>query len=131
MTVSAVPTPAASLGNYDPPPLSVIVAIAVRYPRWTVWFGQATRHWWALPPVERDIDTFVEAPSARELIEAIDAIQRRSRAGVLGALKGAPGGATGGMYPASQARSQAGAVGRAASPSNTSVTGVAVRRALV
>jgi hypothetical protein len=124
MSVHSVPAAA------DPVPLSVIVAIAVRYPRWTVWFGQATRRWWALPPTDWDLWAFVEAPSARELIEAIEAVQHRPRPDVLGARRPTSSYAAA-LFPASQARSQMGPDGRAASPSNTSVTGVAAYRAYI
>lgn len=46
-----------------------------RYPNWTIWFGPATGHWWALPPRERDIGDFVEATDVRRLIAHIEAIQ--------------------------------------------------------
>lgn len=57
------------------PPLSVFTALAARYPRWTIWFGHSTRHWWALPPRDRDIGDFVEAPSVKELVSSIEDIQ--------------------------------------------------------
>lgn len=63
----------------DPPPVSVLAALTVRYPRWTFWFGRTTRHWWALPPRDRDVDDFVEASSVKELIDSIEMIQRNRR----------------------------------------------------
>jgi hypothetical protein len=64
----------------DQPPSSLLAMLAARYPRWTIWYGQATRHWWALPPCDRDAGTFVEAQSVKELVESIEAIQIRRRA---------------------------------------------------
>lgn len=46
-----------------------------RYPKWTIWYGPATGHWWALPPRERDIGDFVEAADLPRLIEHIEVIQ--------------------------------------------------------
>jgi hypothetical protein len=46
-----------------------------RYPRWTIWFGEFTGHWWALPPQERDIGDFVEAETTVDLIARIEAIR--------------------------------------------------------
>ena len=60
-------------------PLSLLFMLAARYPYWTIWYGQATRHWWALPPLDRDTDRFVEAPTVKELIESIEVIQTRRR----------------------------------------------------
>jgi hypothetical protein len=47
-----------------------------RYPRWSIWFGLATRHWWALPPADRDIGNFVEATTQQKLIASIEVIQQ-------------------------------------------------------
>jgi len=49
-----------------------------RYPNWTIWFGPATGHWWALPPRERDIGDFVEAGDIQRLIAYIERIQNAS-----------------------------------------------------
>jgi hypothetical protein len=46
-----------------------------RYPRWTIWFGPATGHWFALPPADRDIGDFVEATTVQKLISAIEVIE--------------------------------------------------------
>ncbi|GAA2091971.1 hypothetical protein [Actinomadura alba] len=46
-----------------------------RYPRWTIWFGSSTNHWWALPPDDRDVCDFVEAETAANLIARIEVIQ--------------------------------------------------------
>ncbi|MDX6743311.1 hypothetical protein [Actinocorallia sp. A-T 12471] len=51
-----------------------------RYPRWTIWFGPATRRWWALPPRERDIGDFVEALDVEGLVSRIDLIQSETPA---------------------------------------------------
>ncbi len=58
---------------------SLPVILAARYPQWTIWFGQATRKWWALPPAGRDAGDFVEAGSVKELVESIEAMQVRRR----------------------------------------------------
>lgn len=50
-------------------------ALRRRYPRWTIWFGQATGHWFALPPLDRDIGDFVEATTVAKLISVIEVIQ--------------------------------------------------------
>ena len=65
--------------SLDQQSLSLLALLVVRYPYWTIWYGQATRHWWALPPLDREADRFVEAPNAKELVESIEAIQARRR----------------------------------------------------
>jgi hypothetical protein len=52
-----------------------IAVLHRRFPRWTIWFGLATGHWWALPPADRDIGDFVEAASQQKLIASIEVIQ--------------------------------------------------------
>jgi hypothetical protein len=61
----------------DPPPYSLLAMLAARYPGWTIWFGQATRHWWALPPLDRHADAFIEAQDVNELVESIEAVRLR------------------------------------------------------
>jgi hypothetical protein len=63
----------------DQQPSSLLAMLAARYPDWTIWYGQATRHWWALPPQPRDVDRFIEATSVKELVESIEAIRVRRR----------------------------------------------------
>jgi hypothetical protein len=63
--------------SLDQQPFSLVAMLAARYPHWTIWYGQATRHWWALPLFDRDADRFVEAPTVKELIESIEVIQAR------------------------------------------------------
>jgi hypothetical protein len=63
----------------DQQPYSLLAMLAARYPHWTIWFGQATRHWWALPPYERGADRFIEAVDVKELVESIEVIQARRR----------------------------------------------------
>jgi hypothetical protein len=46
-----------------------------RYPRWTIWFGLFTGHWWGLPPQDRDVGDFVEAETTMDLIARIEVIQ--------------------------------------------------------
>jgi hypothetical protein len=60
-------------------PLSLLTMLAARYPHWTIWFGQATRHWWALPPHAREADRFIEALNVKELVESIEAVQAHRR----------------------------------------------------
>jgi hypothetical protein len=50
-------------------------ALNRRYPRWSIWFGLFTGHWWALPPREQDIGHFVEAETPQKLIARIEVIQ--------------------------------------------------------
>jgi hypothetical protein len=66
--------------SLDQQPFSLLAMLAARYPHWTIWYGQATHHWWALPPHRRDADRFIEAPNVKELVESIEAIQARRRA---------------------------------------------------
>ncbi|MDN3356567.1 hypothetical protein [Actinomadura sp. DC4] len=66
--------------SLDQQPASVLAVLAARYPHWTIWFGQATRHWWALPPHGQGGDMFIEAPNVKELVESIEVIQARHRA---------------------------------------------------
>jgi hypothetical protein len=65
--------------SLDPQPYSLLAMLAARYPHWTIWFGQATRHWWALPPHGREADRFIEATNVKELVESIEVIQARRR----------------------------------------------------
>ncbi|MCW2943787.1 MAG: hypothetical protein JWR24_504 [Actinoallomurus sp.] len=65
--------------SLDQPPFSLLAMLAARYPDWTIWFGQATRHWWALPSHDRDVDDFIEAPTVKELVESIEATRVRRR----------------------------------------------------
>lgn len=60
-------------------PFSVLAVLAARYPDWTIWYGEATGHWWALPPQNRHSEEFVEAPTVKELVESIEAIKVRPR----------------------------------------------------
>lgn len=87
--------------SLDQQPFPLLAMLAVRYPLWTIWYGQATRHWWALPPLDRDADRFVEAPTVKELIESIEAIQARRR---IPALLPQPGGILFGEAETSRAR---------------------------
>lgn len=57
----------------------LLAMLAARYPHWTIWYGHATRHWWALPLLDRDTDRFIEAPDVKELIESIEVMQARRR----------------------------------------------------
>lgn len=50
-------------------------ALSRRYPRWTIWFGPATGHWFALPPRDRDIGDFVEAATVQKLVSVIEVIE--------------------------------------------------------
>ena len=63
--------------SFEQSPFSVLAVLTVRYPQWTIWFGQATRHWWALRPRDRDVDDVIEAPDVKELVDSIEAIQVR------------------------------------------------------
>jgi hypothetical protein len=65
--------------SLDQQPLSLLAMLAARYPDWTMWYGQATRHWWALPPRDREADRFIEALNVKELVESIEAIRARRR----------------------------------------------------
>ena len=55
-----------------------IATLHRRYPRWSIWFGLATGHWWALPPADRDIGDFVEATTRQKLIASIEVIQQNA-----------------------------------------------------
>jgi hypothetical protein len=52
-----------------------VEALRRRYPRWTIWFGLFTGHWWALPPGDHEIGGFVEAETPQMLIARIEVIQ--------------------------------------------------------
>ncbi len=65
--------------SLDQPSSSLPIILAARYPQWTIWYGQATKRWWALPPAGRDSGAFVEAKSVKELVESIEALQVRRR----------------------------------------------------
>jgi hypothetical protein len=95
--------------SFDQRSLSLLATLAVRYPYWTIWYGRATRHWWALPPLGREADLFVEAPNAKELVESIEAIQARRR-------MPAPPPQPGGILFGEAATSRAGRVPAAAWP---------------
>ncbi|GAA1544043.1 hypothetical protein GCM10009678_28390 [Actinomadura kijaniata] len=51
-----------------------VEALARRYPGWTIWFGLFTGHWWALPPRDRDVGRFIEAPTPQRLIARIEVV---------------------------------------------------------
>jgi hypothetical protein len=85
----------------DQQPVSLLAMLTARYPHWTIWFGQATRHWWALPPHGRDDDRFIEASNVKELVESIEVIQARRR---MPAPSPQPGGILFGEAEASRAR---------------------------
>jgi hypothetical protein len=63
----------------DQTPFSLLAVLAARYPEWTIWFGEATGHWWALPPHDREPGEFIEAPTVKELVESIEALKARPR----------------------------------------------------
>jgi hypothetical protein len=63
----------------DQTPFSLLAVLAARYPEWTIWFGEATGHWWALPPHGREPGEFIEAPTVKELVESIEALKARPR----------------------------------------------------
>jgi hypothetical protein len=52
-----------------------VVALRRRYPRWTIWFGPATGHWFALPPRDRDIGDFVEVATIQKLTSVIEVVE--------------------------------------------------------
>jgi hypothetical protein len=54
--------------------------LAARYPSWTIWFGEATGSWWALPHQDPSVEELVEARNVEELVESIEATRARSRA---------------------------------------------------
>ena len=67
--------------SLDQQPISLLPTLAARYPGWTIWFGQATRHWWALPPHDRDGDRFdrgIQREGARRVDQVIQARRRMS-----------------------------------------------------
>src|SRR3954466_5586347 len=82
-------------------PLSLLAMLAARYPQWTIWYGQATHHWWALPPNDLGTGRFVEAPNVKELIESIEVLRARRR---VDASSLPPGGILFGEAEASRAR---------------------------
>jgi hypothetical protein len=65
--------------SLDQQSFSLLAMLATRYPHWCIWYGRATRHWWALPPLDRDADRFIEAPNVKELVDSIEVIQARRR----------------------------------------------------
>lgn len=50
-------------------------ALGRRFPGWTIWFGPFTRHWWALPPKDRDVGDFLEADTPQRLIARIEVVK--------------------------------------------------------
>jgi hypothetical protein len=52
-----------------------------RFPRWTIWFGLFSGHWWALPPLDRDVGDFIEAETAQKLLARIEMIQQSRGSG--------------------------------------------------
>ena len=86
----------------DQTPFSLLAVLAARYPEWTIWFGEATGHWWALPPHSREPDDFIEAPTVKELVESIEAIKVRPRVPYPTRGGPSPGVARGGLSAASR-----------------------------
>jgi hypothetical protein len=52
---------------------SLQAVLSARYPGWTIWYGEATGHWWALPRYDRSAEKLVEARSVEELVDSIQA----------------------------------------------------------
>src|SRR5690349_19932900 len=50
-------------------------ALRRRNQLWTIWFGAATGHWFARPPLDLDIGDFIEAANIQKLISVIEVIQ--------------------------------------------------------
>ncbi|MBO3746697.1 hypothetical protein J5X84_11520 [Streptosporangiaceae bacterium NEAU-GS5] len=60
---------------------TVVRALSARFPHWTIWWGQATAHYWGVCR-RGQLMMHVEAPSAQEFVRlAQEADARRARAG--------------------------------------------------
>ncbi len=50
-------------------PDTVVRALSARFPRWTIWWGKATSHYWGLSRRRDGVLVYVEAHSAREFMQ--------------------------------------------------------------
>ncbi|MBO2446833.1 hypothetical protein J4573_07000 [Actinomadura barringtoniae] len=81
-----------------------VEALRRRYPRWTIWFGLFTGHWWALPPLGHEPKDFVEADTPQMLIARIEVIQNVEPARVVPAPHAVPVRGTGPHRPVTAPR---------------------------
>jgi hypothetical protein len=49
-------------------PAIVVRALSARFPRWTIWWGQATTHYWGVSRRRNGLMIHVEAKSAQEFV---------------------------------------------------------------
>jgi hypothetical protein len=59
-------------------PAIVVRALSNRFPRWTIWWGQATAHYWGMSRPGDGMLVHVEAPSAQEFVRRAKEIDART-----------------------------------------------------
>ncbi|WP_285704505.1 hypothetical protein [Microtetraspora sp. NBRC 16547] len=50
-------------------PDTVVRALSARFPRWTIWWGKSTSHYWGLSQRRGGVLVYVEARSAQEFMQ--------------------------------------------------------------
>jgi hypothetical protein len=50
-------------------PAIVVRALSARFPRWTIWWGQATSHYWGVSRRRNGLLLHVEAMSAQDFVQ--------------------------------------------------------------
>ncbi|MCC5578716.1 MULTISPECIES: hypothetical protein [Microtetraspora] len=50
-------------------PDTVVRALSARFPRWTIWWGKSTSHYWGLSRRSGGTLVYVEARSAQEFMQ--------------------------------------------------------------
>ncbi|MBE3010291.1 hypothetical protein IL992_13960 [Microbispora sp. NEAU-D428] len=50
-------------------PTVVVRALSARFPKWTIWWGQATTHYWGMSRRGDGLLVHIEARSAQEFVQ--------------------------------------------------------------
>jgi hypothetical protein len=59
-------------------PAIVVRALSARFPKWTIWWGQATSHYWGMSRRRNGLLIHVEARSAQEFVRQAKEIDART-----------------------------------------------------
>ncbi|WP_432871009.1 hypothetical protein [Microbispora rosea] len=50
-------------------PAVVVRALSARFPKWTIWWGEATAHYWGMSRRRDGLLVHIEARSAQEFVQ--------------------------------------------------------------
>ncbi|MEU7694979.1 hypothetical protein OHB01_20920 [Microbispora hainanensis] len=50
-------------------PTVVVRALSARFPKWTIWWGEATAHYWGMSRRRDGLLVHIEARSAQEFVQ--------------------------------------------------------------